>query len=75
MQVHVNARLTSLIFLHHDTYALMHDHVICMFMSHQRKTLKRNPNLACEEQTSNKTWRWRLKSMKREKVETYGIKK
>ena len=57
MQVHVNARLTSLIFLHHGTYALMHDHVICMFMSHQRKTLKRNPNLACEEQTSNKTWR------------------
>ena len=25
-----------------------------------KKTLKRNPNLACEQQTSNKTWRQRL---------------
>jgi len=37
MQVYVNACLTS---LHHSTYALMHGHIICMFMAKQKvKTL------------------------------------
>ena len=40
-----------------------------------KKTLKINPNLACEKQTSNNTWRQRLKNMKRDKADTYGINK
>ena len=36
MHVHMNACLTSLTSLHHSTYALMHGHIICMFMAKQQ---------------------------------------
>ena len=32
LHVHMNACLTSLTLLYHNTYASMHDHIICMFM-------------------------------------------
>ena len=41
-----------------------------------KKTLKKkNPNLTCELQTSNKTWGKRLKSMKHDKAKTYYVGK
>ena len=46
----------------------------CMFMAYQKEK-KRNPNLAYEEQTSSKTWRQRLISIKKIKTKAYKIKK
>ena len=45
----------------------------CYGISKNKK--KRNPNLACEEQTTNKTWRQRLISIKKIKTKAYKIKK
>ena len=42
---------------------------------HIKKEKKRNPNLAYEEQTSSKTWRQRLISIKKIKTKAYKIKK
>ena len=66
MHVHINAWLTL---LYHSTYASMHVHGI------SKKEKKRNPNLACEEQTTNKIWRQRLISIKKIKTKAYKIKK
>ena len=62
MHVHVNACLTSLTLLHHNTYTSMHGNIICMFMAFHRK--KRNPNLIYEGQTTSKHGRQRLVGMK-----------
>ena len=45
LHVHINACLTSLTLLHHNTYTSMHDHINACSQSKQE--MERNLNLAC----------------------------
>ena len=38
----MNAWVTLITLLHHSIYALMHGHIICMFMAYQIKNWKEN---------------------------------
>ena len=73
MHIHMNAWLTLLTLLHHNTYASMHGHIICMFMAHQTKRRKETLILICEGQTTNKHGIRDSKAWKKTKVEAYYI--